>query len=121
VQPRQMPLEPSLICPQIRQRASLEEFVSSRPESFALPSLLRRCVKRVAGAALFIGLILESQMDFLIHSAKLATAVFHMIASLGKRVTGQLCPIAVPVPFFPGIAAWGEECNTPNCACQVSV
>jgi len=64
-----MPLEAGLICPQIRQSASLEEVVSSKPTSFALPSLRRRGVNRVAGASLRIGLSREPQMDLEIHSA----------------------------------------------------
>lgn len=76
-----MLLEPSLTCPQTRQSARFVElFRSSRPASFALPSLRRRCVNRVARPSFRMDPSRESQKDFAIHSAKLATAVRHMSA-----------------------------------------
>lgn len=72
-------------------------------ESLALPALRWRCVNRAAGASLFIGLILESQKHFAIHSAKLATSLRHIIAVSESMVANDaINRQTFPLPWPPG-------------------
>src|SRR5690349_21253339 len=81
VHSRQRPKLVSLIWPQFRQsERSSAPAVCELGKIFALPSLRRRCVNRVAGESRGSRLTLEPQNDFAIHSAKLATATRHIDA-----------------------------------------